>query len=72
MSAAIISAILAVALRLAAAGRPVFPACWPTDEGRCGCGQGHQVRDVGKSPIGRLVAHGHKDATTNTAIIRGW
>ena len=37
-----------------------FRLCWPTDDGCCGCGQGHEKRDVGKAPIGRLVPNGVK------------
>jgi len=41
-------------------GFPVIPLCWPTLDGKCGCGRGHQGRLVGKVP---LTKHGLKDAT---------
>ena len=65
-------ASLGVALGLAASGRPVFPCCYPDEAGACGCGQGHTGKEVGKAPIGRLVPHGHLDATTDPETIRRW
>ncbi len=32
-------------------GLSVIPCCWPTPDGRCGCGRGHQGRDIGKRPL---------------------
>ena len=28
-----------------------MPLCWPDADGRCGCGQGHDARSVGKAPL---------------------
>jgi hypothetical protein len=27
------------------------PCCWPDASGNCGCGRGHQGRDIGKAPL---------------------
>jgi putative DNA primase/helicase len=50
----------AAALEAVRLGFEVFPCCWPTPDGKCGCGRGHEGRDIGKVP---LTAHGLKDAT---------
>ena len=63
---------LEVAVAQAAAGRPVLPLCWVASQRRCGCGQGHKARDVGKAPIGYLVPNGVDDATTDRAKIEAW
>lgn len=61
-----------VALAYTRRGWPVFPICWPTPEGTCGCGGSHQGRDIGKAPIGRLAPQGVKSATTNSATVDRW
>jgi len=61
--------LLEASLGYAARGWHVFPCCWPTTEGKCGCGYGHEGKDVGKAP---LTSHGFKDATTDEATIREW
>ena len=67
---------LEAALFVAAWFGPVLPLCWPVfgpdGQARCGCGQGHQGRDVGKAPIGRLAPNGFKDASTDPELIRRW
>ncbi len=53
---------------------PVFPV-WNVTGDRCGCGKcpcGDGNRDAGKHPLGALVPHGVKDATTDEATIRKW
>jgi len=52
--------MLQAALSYAAQGFKVFPVCWPTPDGKCGCGRGHTGRDIGKVPLNE---HGLKDAT---------
>jgi hypothetical protein len=32
-------------------GLSVIPCCWPTPDGRCGCGRGHKDREIGKVPL---------------------
>ena len=32
-------------------GWTVIPLCWPTARGTCGCGRGHEGRDIGKAPL---------------------
>jgi Bifunctional DNA primase/polymerase, N-terminal/AAA domain/Primase C terminal 1 (PriCT-1) len=58
------------ALAYAARGWPVFPVHTIRD-GRCSCGD-PACGSPGKHPIGRLVPHGFKDATTDEATIRAW
>jgi hypothetical protein len=57
------------AIGYARRGWRVFPI-WPIRNGRCGCGEscGHE----GKHPVGRLVPHGVRDATTDQDIITRW
>src|SRR3954454_3444064 len=60
----------AAALAHAARGWPVLP-CWGVGEGRCGCRRPDCDRP-GKHPLGLLVPHGVKDATTDPALIAAW
>ena len=32
-------------------GLPGVPLCWPTPEGKCGCGGGHTGKQIGKAPL---------------------
>lgn len=73
---------LAAALDIARRLGPIFPLCWPNEDGGCACpGEWveekglcvpHEGHDVGKAPIGRLVPNGVKGATANTATIERW
>lgn len=47
----------------------VFPVCWATPEGKCGCGQGHTGKAIGKAP---LTPKGHLDASRNPKQIETW
>ena len=58
-----------VALSLADRGFPVIPVCWPSPDGQCGCGRGHEGKDIGKA---LLTPHGWHDATTNKETIIAW
>jgi hypothetical protein len=60
---------LRAALALARRGLPVFPCCWPTPDGRCGCGRSHTGGEVGKAPA---VDRGLHAATTDPATIAKW
>ena len=51
-------------------GWPVLPLRWPVD-GRCSCGKA-DCSSPGKHPIGDLVPHGVKDATTDKDLINEW
>lgn len=57
------------ALGYATRAWPVLPLCWPTADGRCGCGRGHSDKEVGKAP---LTDHGAKGATLDPETIREW
>lgn len=59
------------ALEHARAGRAVFPCWWPLADGQCACGQA-DCGNAGKHPLGPLVPHGVKEATTDHATIRRW
>lgn len=48
----------------------VLPLRWPVD-GRCSCGKA-DCSSPGKHPIGDLVPHGQKDATTDEDLINEW
>jgi putative DNA primase/helicase len=56
-------------------GIPIFPVWNPTgdrgDSG-CACPQGPFCRNAGKHPIGFLVPHGLRDATTDPDQVRDW
>jgi len=60
---------LQYATALIGAGYQVFPCCWPTDEGLCGCGRGHNLKEVGKAP---LTLHAHLDASAKAADVFNW
>lgn len=65
--------LLAHALTYAARGWPVVPLYWPTSTApqvRCACGS--SSCRVGKHPIGGLVPHGLKDASTDAARVLAW
>ena len=51
----------------AALGWFVYPACWPTASGGCGCGRDHAK--AGKAP---LLKNGHKGASANADEIARW
>jgi hypothetical protein len=60
---------LVAALAYAKAGVKVF-ATWGIDgSGNCECGR-ESCDEAGKHPIGTLFRHGHKNATTDPAVIR--
>lgn len=46
-------------------GWTLIPLCWPTNTGSCGCGRGHQGKEVGKAPLtdkdGNLILFSPKD-----------
>jgi putative DNA primase/helicase len=58
------------ALEYAAAGLQVFPLNFMRD-GKCSCGT-DCGKNAGKHPIGWLVPHGLKNATTDETTIRSW
>lgn len=62
--------LLAAALDYAGQGWPVLPLHSIRD-GHCTCGKADCDRPA-KHPLGRLVPHGVKDATTDEATIRAW
>ena len=61
---ATVTAKAEAALEYIAMGFPVIPLCWPAKDGSCGCGRGHQAKEIGKVP---LTEHGLKDATQTQA-----
>ncbi len=58
------------ALEYARRGWPVLPVWWPIG-GRCACGKSGCDKP-GKHPIGSLVPHGVKDASSDLAVVDGW
>lgn len=50
-------------------GWAVFPLCWPDELGGCGCGRGHNEKEVGKAP---LTNRGVKDATKDEKTVQDW
>jgi hypothetical protein len=63
--------LLDAALCYAARGIPVFPVWGVTGDGQCRCGK-RDCENAGKHPVGALVPHGLKDATSDAATIRRW
>lgn len=62
--------MLTRALNYAKSDFPVFPCCYPDSDSKCGCGRGHQDRDVGKVP---LTQNGLTDATIEQSrVIDYW
>ncbi|MFC1944770.1 bifunctional DNA primase/polymerase [Chloroflexota bacterium] len=43
--------MLEAARRYVEDGFSVIPICWPTPDGRCGCGGGHTGKQIGKAPL---------------------
>lgn len=63
---------LEAALALVEKGIPVLPV-HAMRHGRCSCGDSKCGRkNAAKHPIGQLVPHGLKDATTDAATVRRW
>jgi hypothetical protein len=62
--------MLDAALEYARREIPIFPVWWVAKDG-CGCGPRCEDKP-GKHPIGDLVPHGVKDATTDVAKISAW
>src|SRR5437667_11499803 len=60
---------LEAALRYRECGWFPIPLCWPTPEGRCGCGRGHQGKEIGKAP---LVGNGYQHLRPTEADVCGW
>ena len=58
------------ALEYALRGWRVLPVWWPIN-GRCACGKS-DCDKPGKHPIGTLVPHGVKDASSNATVIDEW
>lgn len=46
-----------------------IPLCWPTDDGRCGCGRGHTGKDIGKAP---LLGKGYQSRRVDERDVRLW
>ena len=46
-----------------------IPLCWPTSEGKCGCGRGHTERDIGKAP---LLGKGYQGVRPDEAQVGAW
>jgi Bifunctional DNA primase/polymerase, N-terminal/AAA domain len=57
-------------MRLAEARLPVV-ALWGITSGRCDCGR-ESCEHAGKHPIGPLLPHGVKDASTDAQTVVGW
>ncbi len=59
-------ALLNEALALVNQGFKVFQCCWPTPDGKCGCGHTppHLDNHIGKAPIG---GNGFKDKISKAA-----
>jgi len=66
--------MLEAALDYAEQGFKVFPCCWPTPEGKCGCGNKSESHQAGKSPVYKkgLIEHGLLDASSDPERIRKW
>lgn len=60
---------LEAAINYAEFGWSLLPLCWPDENGLCGCGHGHQGKEVGKAP---LIKGGHRGASSNVRQVREW
>lgn len=47
----------------------LIPLCWPTPDGRCGCGRGHEGREIGKAP---LLGPGYQHLHPAVADVLEW
>ena len=63
--------LLNAALGYAAAGIAVFPAHYVRADFTCSCGD-VQCQHVGKHPDGRLVPHGHLEASADPEQVAAW
>ncbi len=63
--------VLAAALDIAAAGKPVFLLWGIDDDGNCCCGD-PECKHPGKHPNGQLAPKGRNSATTKPEIIKHW
>ena len=63
--------ILEVALHCVSQNKSVIPLQYLNTAGLCSCGKVGQCKP-GKHPLGRLVPHGLKDASTDIATIKRW
>jgi Bifunctional DNA primase/polymerase, N-terminal len=52
-------------------GLSVFPLWW-MENGRCACGRSNCGKSAGKHPIGKLVPHWPRDASSNPAVAKNW
>jgi putative DNA primase/helicase len=64
--------LLTAALDYAARGFRVLPVYGIREDGRCECGAEPGACKVGKHPVGGLVPHGLKDASSDPAVITAW
>ena len=62
---------ISAALSYARLGWPVIPLHYPVGGGGCSCNN-PACDSPAKHPIGKLVPHGLKDATTDEELIRQW
>ncbi len=60
------------ALAYVALGYAVLPIWPPRHSGGCTCPRGSACPWPGKHPLGKLVPHGVRQATTCPALVRGW
>jgi hypothetical protein len=60
--------MMRAALELVRVGIRVIPLCWPIS-GACGCGRGHEGRDVGKAP---LLGKGWHEIESTAEDVRAW
>ena len=66
------SEMMEAALHYARGGIPIFPVWNPTENGGCACAKGQFCQNAAKHPIGFLVPHGLRDATTDLDQIQEW
>jgi Bifunctional DNA primase/polymerase, N-terminal len=62
----------AAALAYVAMGYAVLPIWPPRHAGGCACPRGSACPWPGKHPLGKLVPHGVRQATTSPALVRAW
>ncbi len=62
----------AAALAYVALGYAVLPIWPPQPGGGCACPRGSACPWPGKHPLGKLLPHGARQATTSPALVRAW